>query len=654
MSIIKVKRSTGTGQPSVSALKQGELAYSFKDDNANGGNTLYVGTTDGVDSIAIPVGGKKFTDILSAPAGTPTENKALIATTAGALGSLVLGDGTTNATLTSTTLVLTAAGLTFSGGNIVSNGTATITGLPSPDVGSPDSQVATKGYVNTVASGFNVSDSEATPNTGIISGNDIFTFAGNQGVTVVYDDATSKITVGLQQQLNVDDDVAFGSVTVGSIGGTDKIFLGDDNGVSVVKQVTPAIYKQFVSLNGGTGNVLTRSISTGMEFNIAAHGFENNTVVTYEPGSANQPISGLTARTYFIVNATTGTFQLSLTEGGNPINNDSGSQNGGGSMTDVLYSTNPVNLFSTSDSVTIGSTVNSTVDIGDNLTVGGNTVIAGNLTVSGETTTVNTSVMQVDDPVLELGEGAVADAFDRGIKFHYHDGTTADKTGFMGYDKSAGNFALLLDTSEATSQAFTGTTGTLVANLTGNVTGNATTTTGFDSSVLTQSDIDGLGGTAAVAGRQITLNGAVSSGVYATPGDTNSVFTAGPITWDGTGNLEIPTKLTLTVGSLLGNYVESVNTIAQDDTNPAGSSIQIGSLNNNTNGQQVTVDVRSATVQTVPPETDPTAVDDLGNSTHTDSWKDTQGVASFNSSQFSVDSGWVSIHTIDGGTYGTP
>ena len=34
-------------------------------------------------------------------------------------------------------------------------------------------------------------------------------------------------------------------------------------------------------------------------------------------------------------------------------------------------------------------------------------------------------------------------------------------------------------------------------------------------------------------------------------------------------------------------------------------------------------------------------------------WKNDQGVAEFNSDQFSVTSGWVSIHTIDGGSYGT-
>lgn len=615
MSIIKVKRSTNAGTPDQGALKQGELAYSLLDDNPNGGNTLYVGSTDGNDSVAVPVGGKKFTDLLTATAGTVSANKAIIAGTAGALGSLVLGDGTTNTTLTSTTLVLTGTGLTFSGGNIISDGTATITGLPTPQAGADSSTVATVGYVTSIATGINVSDAESTPNTGNIAGNDVFKFAGAQGVTTGYDDSTATMTIGLQQQLDVDDDVAFGSVTVGT--GNQEVLV-DGN---VIKQLHPSIFHEFISGNSLPGNLFNRATST---FNINSHGFAEGQAVIY---TSPQAINGFTSgTTYYVMKVDNNSFKLS-TDAQAPRTAETAPDNTGGTQNDIIQSTsNPVNLFATTDAINIGNTVNSTVAIGDNLTVGGNTVIAGNLTVSGETTTVNTSVMQVDDPVLELGEGTVVDAFDRGIKFHYHDGTTANKIGFMGYDKDQGNFTLLTDAADA-SQTFSGTTGTLVANLTGAVSGNATTASGLASA------------------QTFALSGAVT----------------GTVSSDLTSGFSIETTLATDVSTAIGDYVKDLQvkgTFDTSDADPAnhafvadgaGSSVIIDSANSTSNGDIATVDIRLATAtRNAAPISDVNDVNYGGN------WKNNLGVAEFNSDQFTVTDGWTEITTIDGGTYGTP
>lgn len=655
MSIIKVKRSLGNGQPDPGALKEGELAYSLLNDDSQGGNTLYIGTGDTAQSAAVAVGGEKFTTLLNSTAGAVTANKAIIAGTSGALSSITIGDGTTNSTLTNTSLTLTASGLNVIGGNVVFNSESTaetptaftITGLPAPDQNSPNDQVATKGYVTSVATGINVSDAESTPGIGNIAGSDVLTFAGDQGVTTSYNDANSTLTIGLQQQLDVDDDVAFGSVTVGS--GTTEVLL--DGGI--IKQLHPQKYHQFVSTSGSIASV----VGSDDFITIPNHGFTEGQAVTYVAGVPAQPINNLVHNTvYYAINVTQNTFQLSDDENA-PRFHIQNLDDSGGSAVDVIFSaSNPVNVFADTDSILMGSPANSTVAIGDNLTVGGNTVIAGNLTVSGETTTVNTSVMQVDDPVLELGEGAVVDTFDRGIKFHYHDGTNANKIGFMGYDKSAGNFTLLTSATD-TSQAFTGTKGVLVADLIGNVTGNATTTTGFDSSVLTEQQDDGQGGTVTVpvAGRQITFTGGIASGTYADPNDLESTFTPGPVTWDGTGNISIQTKLATSIAAAVGDYVKDVVPVGEysgaggtfvlgDD----GSSVVVGSVNNQTNGNEVTVDIIQATTQATAPDIDQSS------GTFTAGWKSTQGVASFDSTQFDVTNGWVTIDTIDGGTYGTP
>ena len=104
-----------------------------------------------------------------------------------------------------------------------------------------------------------------------------------------------------------------------------------------------------------------------------------------------------------------------------------------------------------------------------------NVTISGNLTVNGTTTTVNSTTVTVDDPVFTLGGDSAPssdDNKDRGIEFRYHTGL-ADKVGFFGYDDSAGKFTFIPDATN-TSEVFSGTAGTIVADLEGDVTGAVT------------------------------------------------------------------------------------------------------------------------------------------------------------------------------------
>ena len=77
--------------------------------------------------------------------------------------------------------------------------------------------------------------------------------------------------------------------------------------------------------------------------------------------------------------------------------------------------------------------------------IGGNLTVTGNLTVNGTTTTVNSDVMTVDDPIIVIGLSGglpltVSDGNkDRGVAFTYFDGS-AGRTGFFGYDASANEF----------------------------------------------------------------------------------------------------------------------------------------------------------------------------------------------------------------------
>ena len=121
------------------------------------------------------------------------------------------------------------------------------------------------------------------------------------------------------------------------------------------------------------------------------------------------------------------------------------------------------------------------------LQTSGNLTVGGNLQVDGTTTTVNSTTVTVDDPIFTLGGDtapAADDNKDRGIEFRYHNGTTA-KLGFFGFDDSTGKFIFIPDATNA-AEVFSGTAGTIVANLEGNVTGTVSSLSGLTTDDLTE------------------------------------------------------------------------------------------------------------------------------------------------------------------------
>lgn len=154
--------------------------------------------------------------------------------------------------------------------------------------------------------------------------------------------------------------------------------------------------------------------------------------------------------------------------------------------------------------------------------VAGNFTVQGNLTVNGTTTTINSTTVTLDDPVLTLGGDTAPttdDNKDRGIEFRWHNGTAA-KLGFFGFDDSTGRFTFIPDATNI-GEVYSGTKGSLDANIVGDVTGNADTATKLATS------------------RTITLTGDVT----------------GAVGFDGTANVEI----TATVGDDSHNH--SISTV---------------------------------------------------------------------------------------------
>jgi hypothetical protein len=122
-------------------------------------------------------------------------------------------------------------------------------------------------------------------------------------------------------------------------------------------------------------------------------------------------------------------------------------------------------------------------DSGDNT---GTVRIWGNLTVDGVTTTVNSTVVTIDDPIFTLGGDTAPvadDNKDRGIEFRYYD--TQARLGFFGWDENVtrldggtGGYSFLYNASNA-SEVFSGTNAYIKAgalSLTTNTPSSSSTT----------------------------------------------------------------------------------------------------------------------------------------------------------------------------------
>lgn len=171
----------------------------------------------------------------------------------------------------------------------------------------------------------------------------------------------------------------------------------------------------------------------------------------------------------------------------------------------TLYYDNAAKLATKADGVDItGELQSDTLDVDGNADISGNLVLGGNLTVNGTTSTVNSTTVTIDDPIFTLGGDTAPgsdDNKDRGIEFNWHNGSTA-KVGFFGFDDSAGKFTFIPDATNS-SEVFSGSAGTIVANLEGNVTG--TIQTAAQASITSVGTLTSLtlGGTLDVGGNSL-------------------------------------------------------------------------------------------------------------------------------------------------------
>jgi len=423
---ILIKRSTSTAAPT--SLSNGELAYS----HVSGTGKLYIGRPGGGSGDIDAIGGKHYTDIITAATAANTAGKLVLRDGSGNFASNVItansfvgpltgavtGDVTGNAD--TATAWETARNLSLTGDATATlsavDGTAAVSAAltlatVNSNVGSfggttaiPVFTVNAKGLVTAassvnVATVLNIADAESTPGTDAVNLlSDTLVFTGASGIT----------TTVTNNDVDIDlDDTA---VTPGSYGsGT-------------------AIPNFTVDQQGRLTNAGSTSVAT---------------VLNIIGDSGSDGISLLTE-----------TLDI---EGGTGVTTTVSNNKASIAIGQPVATTDNV----TFNNVSVDGTLSSDDITAATLTASGHVVISGNLTVNGTTTTVNSTTVTIDDPLFTLaGDTAPSsnDALDKGIEFRWHNDTAA-KLGFFGFDESTEEFTYIPDATN-TSNVMSGTKGT--------------------------------------------------------------------------------------------------------------------------------------------------------------------------------------------------
>ena len=377
--------TTGSTTTAPANLKTGELAYSYvAGTQGNNGDRLYIGTGTETNGVAASV------DLIGGKYFTGILDHVHGTATA---NSAVILDGNLHLDqINIGSLALEASG---GSGQVV---TSIETSMPgSPTDAQLISAAAVKTYIDTEVTAQDL-DFAGDSGTGAVDlDSQSLTLAGDTGITTTASNQT--ITIDL-------DDTA---VTAGSYGSQTAIpvITVDQQGRLTAASTVAVATALTVDGDSGTGDVdlLTDDLRiVGTSNEIETVSAKSGTDVTVTVGLPNDVTIG---------NDLTVTNDLGVT--GNTTLTGNLSVNG------------------------------STINLGNGLS--DNVVISGNLTVQGTTTTVESTTITIDDPVLALADNTTSntsDGLDRGVRFKWGTGS-AVATGFFGFDIQSERFVFTKD-----------------------------------------------------------------------------------------------------------------------------------------------------------------------------------------------------------------
>jgi len=426
--------TTGATTAAPSNIKTGELAYSYvAGTQANNGDRLYVGTGNEAGGVATGIGiigGKYFTDLLDHVHGTTTASSALIVDANKHVSDLNIGS-----------LALEASG----GSGQVVTSISTSTTLSGASNSQLVTALAAKTYIDSVVTAQDLDFAGDTGSGAIDLDSEVITFVGDTGIT----------TVASGNNLTIDLDNT--AVTAGSYGSTTQIptFTVDAQGRLTAAGTTALATTLNITGDSGSDGIALLSETldfsglTGITTQVTANNVNidlDDTAVTAGSYGSGTAIPTFTVDQQGRLTAASTTTIATVLN----IAADSGTDDGVSLLTDtlsVLGTNNEIETSVSGDTITVGLPNN--VEIGNNLTIG------GNLTVNGTTTSVNSSVITLDDPVLMLADNTsstTSDGIDRGINFKWGNGT-AVVDGFFGFDIQSERFVFKPDDAAESSSS---------------------------------------------------------------------------------------------------------------------------------------------------------------------------------------------------------
>jgi hypothetical protein len=436
---ILIKRSTSTSTPS--ALANGELAYSAQS------NKLYIGRPGGGSGDIDAIGGKYYTDIITAATASNTASKLVLrdssgnfsagtitGTFSGNLTGNVTGNvsGTalsvTQAAQTAITSVGTLTALQVDNLNLNGNTFSSTTGAVNitPAAGSAivldgtinidagvltgATSISSTAFVGTLSTVSQPNITSVGTLTALqvdninLNGNVLSSTAGNLSITPV-----SGSTIVLDGTVIVDAGVVTGATSI-----TSTSFVGALTGNSSTA-TTLETARNFsasgdltapnVSFNGGGAVDLVTTLAT-VNSNVGSFG--GTTAIPILTVNAKGLV---TAASEVVISSTLDLAADSGSDNGVLIGTDTLTVSGGtGVATSVSGDTITIDIgqaVATTSNVTFNNvSVNGTLASDDitaaTMTASGHVVVQGNLTVNGTTTTVNSNTVAIGDSIMTL------------------------------------------------------------------------------------------------------------------------------------------------------------------------------------------------------------------------------------------------------------